>query len=90
MTLEILLPILVSVLTIGWTIYRDKTSDADSINDSINELSTKTLLSEQRIAMLEHDSNDLEIKFSKLQSRIEDIDRNITRILTLLERDKNN
>lgn len=40
MSLEVIIPIVISVLTVLWTVYRDKSSDVKAMDDRISQLET--------------------------------------------------
>lgn len=90
MTLEVLIPIIISVLTVGWTVYRDKSSDVQSIDKRITDLEAKSQLRDFEYKSLRDDLVVLNQTQKEFYQHITTINENITRILTILEMNDRN
>lgn len=84
MTLEVL-TIVISVLTVLWTIYRDKSSDVKEIDDRISQLETKAQLRELEIQSVKSELSLITQQQREFNTTIAKVNETLVRILTILD-----
>ncbi|WP_213712540.1 hypothetical protein [Cedecea lapagei] len=79
------IPIIVSGLGVLWSIFRDKTKDYQAAEARIVDLEQKVLVQENVLETLKNDQQDYKELIKQLDTRVQDLDRSITRLTTILE-----
>lgn len=82
---EVIIPIVISVLTVLWTVYRDKSSDVKAMDDRIGQLETQAQLRELEIKSLKSELALITQQQRDFNLSINDINKNLVRILTILD-----
>lgn len=73
--------ILIPVVVWLWTVYRDRKNDYDRNEERFYELESRVTVAETKLETLERDVTEIQ----KLSEKIEQIQMDLVRVLTLLE-----
>lgn len=73
--------ILIPVVVWLWTVYRDRKDDYDRNEERFYELESRVTVAETKLETLERDVTEIQ----KLSEKIEQIQMDLVRVLTLLE-----
>jgi len=73
--------ILVPVIVWLWTVYRDRKADYDRNEERFYDLESRVTIAETKLETLERDVTEIQ----KLSKKIEQIQMDLVRVLTLLE-----
>ena len=80
--------LIVAVLVLLWTVYRDSATDGSVLESRINGVETKVALIEQSLAVLEQEQDQMKNTLKNLENGLHELDLKIERILTILDTKK--
>ncbi|MGD8204422.1 hypothetical protein [Pantoea sp. FN0305] len=80
--------LIVAVLVLLWTVYRDFSSDNTVLESRINGVETKVALIEQSLVALEQEQDQMKSTLKNLENGLHELDLKIERILTILDTKK--
>ena len=80
--------LIVAVLVLLWTVYRDSSSDNTVLESRINGVETKVVLMEQSLVALEQEQDQMKSTLKNLENGLHELDLKIERILTILDTKK--
>jgi len=80
--------LIVAVLVLLWTVYRDSSSDNTVLESRINGVETKVALMKQSLVALEQEQDQMKSTLKNLENGLHELDLKIERILTILDTKK--
>lgn len=85
MELGTIIALVISGVSLLWTLYRDKSGDTDQLLDRVGQIETKVLLAESTIERLEAEQDEMKKTLKNLENQINQMNLKVERILTILE-----
>lgn len=85
MELGTIIALVISGVSLVWTLYRDKSGDNSQLIERITKIENKIILAESSIDRLEQEQDEMKKTLKNLENQINQMNLKVERILTILE-----